>query len=68
MFDIRYSLFKSFFYDQTGCPLARGSAIVKLHRKEGFRCQDTTSQLPVTGHLIWRQIAEAQGGPTCPPK
>ncbi|CAB1080454.1 hypothetical protein D1AOALGA4SA_8135 [Olavius algarvensis Delta 1 endosymbiont] len=31
LFDIRYSLFRSFLFVQTGCPLAGGSARVKLH-------------------------------------
>ncbi len=34
LFDIRHSLFRSFLFDQTGCPLARGSARVKLHISE----------------------------------
>ncbi|CAB1078834.1 hypothetical protein D1AOALGA4SA_6557 [Olavius algarvensis Delta 1 endosymbiont] len=30
---IRYSLFRSFLFDQTGCPLAGGHARMKLHFK-----------------------------------
>ncbi|CAB1078847.1 hypothetical protein D1AOALGA4SA_6570 [Olavius algarvensis Delta 1 endosymbiont] len=33
MFDIRYSLFRSFLSDQSGCPLAGGHALMKLHSK-----------------------------------
>ncbi|CAB1084397.1 hypothetical protein D1AOALGA4SA_11922 [Olavius algarvensis Delta 1 endosymbiont] len=46
LFDIRYSLFNSSFHDQTGCTLAGGRALVKLHFP-GVLMQCETQQEPI---------------------
>ncbi|CAB1073512.1 hypothetical protein D1AOALGA4SA_1871 [Olavius algarvensis Delta 1 endosymbiont] len=37
MFDIRYSLFRSFLFDQTGCPLAGGRRSYETTSKSNRR-------------------------------
>ncbi|CAB1074978.1 hypothetical protein D1AOALGA4SA_2798 [Olavius algarvensis Delta 1 endosymbiont] len=51
MFDIRYSLLKSFFNDQTGCPLARGRALIKRHLKRTAEGRFTMTDNVVAGFI-----------------
>ncbi|CAB1077473.1 hypothetical protein D1AOALGA4SA_5260 [Olavius algarvensis Delta 1 endosymbiont] len=46
MFDIRYSLFRSFFFDQTGCPLAGGCRSCETTQKRRFQVSGQSDLTP----------------------